>query len=57
MKILTNLSPLTWENDAVIKMVYANDLSALFPAIGFNIGAALLFMLIASVIFRKKEGM
>lgn len=57
MKILTSISPLTWENDAVIKMVYANDLSAVLPVIGFNIGAALFFMLISTVIFRRREGL
>ncbi|MDY0406937.1 ABC transporter permease [Virgibacillus sp. 179-BFC.A HS] len=57
MKILTQLSPLTWENNAILKMAYADDLSALLPAMYMNIGFAIVFMALSITIFRKREGL
>src|SRR5699024_4949347 len=55
--VITNLSPLTLENQAMFKMIYANDLSSVMPAIGMNIGIAILFLLISTVLLRRREGL
>ncbi|WP_269409895.1 ABC transporter permease [Lentibacillus daqui] len=57
LQVITNLSPLTWENDALFKTIYANDLSSVLPAIGMNIGLAMLFLLIATISLRRREGL
>jgi len=57
MKILTNLSPLTLENNALFQMIYANDFSYVIPAVGMNIGVAALFLLITIVSLRRREGL
>ncbi len=54
-KFITYLSPLTLENKAIINMVYANDLSFVLPAIGMNLGLAILFLLISSISLRQQE--
>jgi ABC-2 type transport system permease protein len=56
-KFITNLSPLTWVNTAITKMIYANDLSASFPAIFLNVGLSALFLLIAGMSFTRREGL
>ncbi|MFB7303057.1 ABC transporter permease [Heyndrickxia sporothermodurans] len=56
-KFITELSPLTWINRAVTKIIYANDLSAAIPAISLNIGIAILFLLISVISMRRREGL
>ncbi|KYD09138.1 hypothetical protein B4102_2665 [Heyndrickxia sporothermodurans] len=56
-KFITELSPLTWINRAVTKIIYTNDLSAAIPAISLNIGIAVLFLLIAVISMRRREGL
>ena len=51
------LSPLTWINKAINKIIYANDVSAAWPAIGLNTALAALFLLIAAVTFQRREGL
>ncbi|ULT55048.1 ABC transporter permease [Neobacillus drentensis] len=55
--IVVNLSPLTWARDALTKIIYNNDLVAGLPAISLNIGIALVFLMVAIVAFRKREGL
>ncbi|TCP29014.1 ABC-2 type transport system permease protein [Scopulibacillus darangshiensis] len=57
MKFLTDLSPLTWINEAINNIIYANDLSAAIPAVTFNIGLSILFLLVAIISLRKREGL
>ncbi|MEN1968789.1 ABC transporter permease [Lentibacillus sp. N15] len=57
LNVLNKLSPLTLENDAMFKMIYANDLSSVMPAIGMNLGIAFLFLLIATVSLQRREGL
>ncbi|TWD98673.1 ABC-2 type transport system permease protein [Neobacillus bataviensis] len=57
LKLMTNLSPLTWARDALTKIIYNNDLMAALPSISLNIGIAIIFLLIAIVAFRKREGL
>ncbi len=54
---VTNLSPLTWANTAVMKIIYANDVGAALPVIGLNLGISALFLLIAIIALRRREGL
>jgi ABC-2 type transport system permease protein len=54
---ITNLSPLTWANQAITKLVYMNDLGAVVPAISLNLGISVLFLGIAIVSFQRREGL
>ncbi|WP_035432727.1 ABC transporter permease [Bacillus sp. UNC322MFChir4.1] len=55
--VLTNMSPLTWANTAIMKIIYANDLGAALPVISLNIGISALFLLIAIIALRRREGL
>ncbi|WP_088071611.1 ABC transporter permease [Gottfriedia luciferensis] len=57
LKFITQLSPLTWSNTAITKIIYANDLSAAFPAFIFNLGLSLVFLLVASISLQRREGL
>jgi len=57
LEFITKLSPLTWANTAISKIIYANDLSAAVPAFTFNIGLSLLFLLMATISLRRREGL
>ena len=54
---VTNLSPLTWANTAVMKIIYANDVGAALPVIFLNLGISALFLLIAIIALRRREGL
>lgn len=56
-KFATKLSPLTWENAAITKIIYANDLFAAIPAITLNLGISILFLLIAIISLTRREGL
>jgi ABC-2 type transport system permease protein len=56
-KFITDLSPLTWMNSALTKIIYANDLGAAAPAMGINIGGSILFLLIAVISLQRREGL
>ncbi|MBY8911377.1 ABC transporter permease [Bacillus sp. YC2] len=53
---ISALSPLTWINRAINKIIYTNDLSAAWPALGLNLTLAALFLLIAVITFQRREG-
>lgn len=55
--IITNLSPLTWANHALTKIIYGNDIGAGVPAISLNLGISALFLAIAIVSLRRREGL
>ncbi len=57
LQLITKLSPLTWANDAMFHMIYADDLSFILPAVGINLGIACLFLVFASVTLRRQEGL
>lgn len=52
-----NVSPLTWMNNGLIKLIYTNDISASLSVIGLNVGFSILFLGIAIVLLRKREGL
>ncbi|MGG1675551.1 ABC transporter permease [Neobacillus sp. NRS-1170] len=56
-KIITDLSPLTWINSAITKMIYANDLAAAIPAVTIHLTGALIFLLVAVISLQKREGL
>ncbi|MBS2770521.1 ABC transporter permease [Anoxybacillus rupiensis] len=56
-KLITNLSPLTWVNTALTKIIYLNDVSAGSFAMLLNVGLAALFLLIAGTAFTRQEGL
>ncbi len=56
-KMITDLSPLTWMNSALTKMIYAHDFSAAIPAITINLAGALIFLLLAIISLQRREGL
>lgn len=57
LKLMTNISPLTLENDAMFQMIYANDLSLVIPAIAMNLGISLLFLVFSTFALSRREGL
>lgn len=57
LRFVTNLSPLTWANQAITKIIYMNDLGAAIPAISWNMGVAALFLGVAIISFHRREGL
>lgn len=55
MKIVTNLSPLRWANEALTKIIYTHDVMAALPVIGLNIACAVVFLAMAGLMMRKSE--
>lgn len=56
-KFITELSPLTWMNSAITKIIYANDFTAAIPAITINLTGSLLFLLVAIISLQRREGL
>lgn len=56
-KFITELSPLTWMNTALTKIIYANEFSAAIPAISINLAGSLIFFLVAIVSLQRREGL
>lgn len=56
LRIIANLFPLTWVNDALIKLIYMNNSLAAVYAMLLNIGFAVLLLGAALFIMRKREG-
>ncbi|MFL6554929.1 MAG: ABC transporter permease, partial [Bacillus sp. (in: firmicutes)] len=56
-KVITELSPLTWMNSALTKIIYTNDFSAAIPALTINLAGALLFLLVAIISLQRREGL
>jgi ABC-2 type transport system permease protein len=57
MNIITKLSPLSWMNNAITKIIYANDFTAAIPTISLNLGISLLFLGIALISLQRREGL
>ncbi|KKI89067.1 ABC transporter permease [Bacillus sp. SA1-12] len=53
-KFITELSPLTWMNTAMTKIIYTNDFSAAIPALSINIAGSLLFLLFAMISIQRR---
>ncbi|MBD5585989.1 ABC transporter permease [Clostridium botulinum] len=50
----SNISPLKWSNDAIFKIIFGNDLSIFGTTMLINLGAGVLFLLIA-ILFPRKD--
>lgn len=57
LALIKDMSPLAWTNEAIMNIIFANDLAAGLPAILLNIGLSLLFLLIAVVSLQRREGL
>lgn len=57
LNFVSNLSPLTWANKGLTKIIYGNDLSAAIPVISLNLGIAAVFLVIAIFSLRRREGL
>lgn len=57
MHVITQLSPLSWMNNAITKIIYANDLTAAIPTISLNLGISALFLGIAIISLNRREGL
>ncbi|AVQ39501.1 ABC transporter permease [Clostridium botulinum] len=51
---ISNISPLKWSNDAIFKIIFGNNLSIFGTTMLINIGAGVLFLLIA-ILFPRKD--
>lgn len=50
---VSNISPLKWSNNAIFKIIFGNDLSIFGTTMLINLGAGVLFVLIAMLFPRK----
>ncbi|WLV24557.1 ABC transporter permease [Aciduricibacillus chroicocephali] len=57
LKTLVNLSPLTWENEGIMRLIYTGDQIFIVKVMAMNIGVALLFLLVSLVTLRRREGL
>ncbi|HDK7138692.1 TPA: ABC transporter permease [Clostridium botulinum] len=53
LNYVSNISPLKWSNDAIFKIIFGNDLSIFGTTMLINLGAGVLFLLIAMLFPRK----
>lgn len=51
---VSNISPLKWSNNAIFKIIFGNDLSIFGTTMLINLGAGVLFVLIA-ILFPRKD--
>jgi ABC-2 type transport system permease protein len=54
MLFISNYSPVRWVNKAIFSVIYSNDYSSVAQAIMINLSIAVVFVVIASLSFRKE---
>ncbi|MFX3631706.1 MAG: ABC transporter permease [Candidatus Pristimantibacillus sp.] len=57
MSTLSYYSPLRWSNDAIMQIIYADNLSAAIPAMVLNVGFTALLLIVTIVSMRRREGL
>lgn len=57
LKTLVNLSPLKWENEGVMRLIYSSDHIFTTKVIAMNIGVAFVFLIISLFTLRRREGL
>lgn len=57
LKFVTELSPLTWMNAGITKLIYENDFSAAISSMMINISGAVLFLLVSIIALQRREGL
>lgn len=55
MQRLSIISPVRWTNQALLRLIYDKDLSTAFIAIGINLALALVFILLASLVYTRED--
>lgn len=53
----TDLSPLKWANDSVVKVIYSNELWPAIHAALLNVGISALFLIVAILFLKRREGL
>ncbi|MFC4620510.1 ABC transporter permease [Camelliibacillus cellulosilyticus] len=53
---ITKLSPITWQNNALNQVIYANNLTPAFQTAALNLAIAAVFLAIAMVFMKRREG-
>jgi ABC-2 type transport system permease protein len=54
---IAGLSPLTWANTAITKIIYSNDLASSIPVLSLNLGISAIFLAIVIFSLRRREGL
>lgn len=54
---IPKLSPLSWANEGITKIIYANDFSGALSSIALNMGITIIMLLIAVVTYQRREGL
>ncbi len=57
LRTLADYSPLHWSNDAILNIIYADNLQAALPAMLLNLGCSVLLLAVAVVQMRRREGL
>ncbi|WMJ79462.1 ABC transporter permease [Clostridium sp. MB40-C1] len=52
---VSNFSPIRWVNSSILNIVFTNNYEKVFPAVLINFSIAFIFLMIASMLFRKEE--
>ena len=52
---IAKISPVRWANDTIFKVIYAGNFNDVFTTIAINLIAALVFLTIATLIFRRER--
>lgn len=52
---IANASPLRWANEALMNLIYNDDLQAVFPVMGLNTAIAAAFLVFVAITMRKRE--
>lgn len=55
--VVRDLTPLTWTNDALLDIIFADRLSAAVPTILINAGSAVFMLAAAVILMRRREGL
>ncbi len=55
--VVRDLTPLTWTNDALLDIIFADRVSAAVPTILINAGSAVFMLAAAVILMRRREGL
>lgn len=52
---ISNFSPVRWVNSSILNIVFRDNYEKVLPTVAINITAAVIFLIIASMLFRREE--
>jgi len=55
LNLITQVSPIKWTNEAILKVIYSNDMSTVAQTLIINFSVILVFMFISIFLFRREE--